>query len=66
MYHDEQPPASRESYGHPSLLDLRVIGIRDGDRECVSKNRGSLRELDAMFSQIAPGLPGIPFKLDRH
>src|SRR4029077_12827525 len=66
VYHDEQPLASRESYRHPACLVLRVIRIRDGDRECISKNRGSLSEIDPVLSQIAPGLPRIPFKLDRH
>lgn len=58
MYHDKQPMAIRHTYSHPTLLVVGMIGIRNRDREGVSKNRGSLVEIDPMLSKIASALSG--------
>ncbi len=56
MYHDKQPMAIRQADRHPAFLVVRMIGIWNRDREGVSKNRGSLVELNPMLSQISRAL----------
>ncbi len=66
VYHDEETLAIRESHRYPAFFVLRMIGVRDGDGEGVGKNGRRFSEIDPVLSWIAPGFPGVPFKLDRH
>jgi hypothetical protein len=43
-----------------------MIGIKNGNRQRISKNSGGLGEIDPVFSQILPRLALIPLKLDWH
>jgi hypothetical protein len=55
MYHDKQSMAIRQTYGNPALLVVRMIWIRNRDREAIGENRGSLAEIDSMLSKVVSG-----------
>src|SRR5215467_3971863 len=66
VYHNEQALAIRDTYGYPPLFIFRMVGIRNSNRERISKNGGGLSKIDPVFSQILTRLALVPIKLNWH
>ena len=55
-----------KSYGHPALLVIRVVRVRNGDRQCVGKDGARLVEADPVPLSVSTLLSSIPLEADGH
>ena len=62
MHYNQRAAKLRDSLGYETVLVPRVIRIRDGYRERISKDRRCLFERNTMLAKIEFGLPLVPFE----
>src|SRR5258707_606515 len=61
--HDQETTTHRASDRKMAILDRRMIGIRNGDRQRIVEHRAGFGERDAVLADVGRSLPWVPFEL---
>ena len=62
MDENQDPSVAVPPHGHPSFFRFAVLLVKNGDRQWIQEELGSMIEADSVLTQILLRLDGVPLE----